>query len=373
MKHDSATDEELSAGLPGLRALFARTAEPYAGSDIALARRAALAMWSLCTLVVVVLEVFFPPTHTLGRASWILAGAEFLVAVGIVRVLADKRRAVGYDFLNLIGLIGVLLLALIEYGAGGRVAPFHELYMFLLLGSALMHPPRRVLAFLVVMAAAMFAPAIYAPRSADVGDIVTELVLWTVLSFVLMGLMKTIRRQRIDLRREGDAARQLARVDALTGLGNRRAFDEALNAELARARREGTPLSLIVADLNGLKDINDRFGHILGDDCLRQAATALRGAVRQPDLCFRWGGDEFTILLTRVDATVSHALAIRLEAAVAEVCRTPDAEPLTITCGNAMLDPSMSAADAVARSDATLLALKGHGRVAAVAGPAVRS
>jgi diguanylate cyclase (GGDEF)-like protein len=373
MEHDSATDEVASAASPGLRDLFARTAEPYAGSDIALARRAALAMWSLCTLVVAVLEVFFPPTHSLGSAAWVLAGAELLVAIGIVRVLADKRRTVGYDFLNLIGLIGVLLLALIEYGAGGRAAPFHELYMFLLLGAALMHPPRRVLAFLVVMAAAMFAPEIYAPRSGDLGDIVAELVLWTVLSFVLMGLMKTIRTQRVDLRREGEAARRLARVDVLTGLGNRRAFDESLDAELARARRDGTPLSLIVADLNGLKDINDRFGHILGDDCLRQAAAALRGAVRRPDLCFRWGGDEFTILLTRVDATVSRALAIRLEAAVADVCSTPDDEPLTITCGNAMLDPLMSAAEAVARSDATLMALKGHGRVTAVAGPAVRS
>jgi diguanylate cyclase (GGDEF)-like protein len=136
---------------------------------------------------------------------------------------------------------------------------------------------------------------------------------------------------------------------------------------LARARRSSAPLSLIVADLNGFKEINDRFGHVLGDDCLRQATAALRGSVRRPDLCFRWGGDEFTILLPGADATVGQALAIRLEQSVAHLCRSPDGEPLTITCGFAVIDPTMSAADAVARSDATLMALKGHGRVSALA------
>jgi diguanylate cyclase (GGDEF)-like protein len=367
MEHDSADGGDSSAKLPSLGALLARSSEPYAGSDIALARRAALAMWTFCTVAVMVLEIFFPPTKAFGNLGWLLAAAEFVGAFAIIRVLANKRKEVGYDFLYVIGYLGALVLALIEHSAGGRNAPYHELFMFLLLGAALMHPPYRVLAFLVFLSAAMFAPAVYAPETVQGGEIITELVLWTTLSVVLMALMKTIRTQRVDLRQEGEDARQLARVDSLTGLGNRRAFDEALDAELARARRSSTPLSLIVADLNGFKEINDRFGHVLGDDCLRQAAAALRGAVRRPDLCFRWGGDEFTILLTGVDATVSRSLAVRLENAVSEHCHTPDGEAVTITCGNAVLDPEMSAADALARSDATLMALKGHGRVTTVA------
>jgi diguanylate cyclase (GGDEF)-like protein len=175
--------------------------------------------------------------------------------------------------------------------------------------------------------------------------------------------MRTIRAQRTDLR-------QLARVDALTGLGNRRAFDEALDAELARSRRAGSSLSLIVADLNDFKEINDRFGHVPGDDCLRQATAALRATVRRPDLCFRWGGDEFAILLPGADASAGAALAIRLESSVADSCSSPGGEPLTVTCGHAVLDATMSAADAVSRSDATLLAIKEHGRASAFAAPA---
>jgi diguanylate cyclase (GGDEF)-like protein len=362
MEDVTPTNGDASAKLPGLRALFAPTADPYAGADIALARRVAMVMWCFSTLVVAVLEIFFPPTRALGDYGWIVAAAEYAVAFAIVRVLADKRRAVGFDFLYVIGFLGVASIAVIQHGAGGRVAPYHELYMFLLIGAAVMHPPRRVfVGFLAVIAAAMFAPALYAPATSRPGEILTELLLWTALSLVLMTLMRTIRAQRTDLRQEGHDARQLARVDALTGLGNRRAFDEALDAELARARRSGTQLSLLVADLNGFKQINDSHGHVRGDDCLRQAAIAMRSAVRRPDWCFRWGGDEFAVLLADADAAAGGGLAVRLEKAVARSCSRPGGGALTITCGHAALDADMSAAEAVAEADAALLALKGRG------------
>jgi diguanylate cyclase (GGDEF)-like protein len=348
---------------PSIRALFARRANPYEGADPVLARRFAIAMWAFATVVVGILNVFFPPTKALGEvAGWSIAAGAYVVVFGLIAFMADKRREIGFDFLYAISFLGVLLIAVSQNGAGGRGAPYHELFMFQVIGTALMHPPRRVAMFLGFVALAMFAPLAYAPATAEPGEIVTELLLWTGLALLMMMLMATIRSQRLALQKEGDEARQLARVDALTGLCNRRAFDESLDAELARSRRAGTPLSLIVADLNGFKEINDRHGHVVGDECLRQAGSALREAVRRPDHCFRWGGDEFAVLLTGADATVARALSIRLQKAVAGTCRRPDGAPLTLTCGHAELDPDMSAAEAVERADATLLNLKARER-----------
>src|SRR3954447_3661279 len=327
---------------PDFRALFARSDDPYAGADVALARRFAVGSWLFGTLVVIALSFFFPPTRVLGDAGWIVAGVGYAVSAAFIVVLADKRREVGFDFLFMTAFVGTALIALTQHGAGGRIAPYHELYMFQLIGAALMHPPRRVLVFLGFVAAAMFAPVVYAPSTAEPGEIVAELFLWTGLALLMTLLMATIRSQRLALQREGAEARQLARVDALTGLGNRRAFDEAMDAELARSRRAGSPLSLILADPHGFKEINARYGHVAGDECLRQAAAALREAVRRPDLCFRWGGDEFAVLLTGADATAAGALALRLEKAVAGTCRRPDGGPLTLTCGHAELDSDMS-------------------------------
>jgi diguanylate cyclase (GGDEF)-like protein len=355
-------DEASTPAAPGLRALFARSDDPYAGADIALARRFCAVTYLFGTVVVAILSLFFPPTRAIGDAGWLVAGGGYLVMLGMIGVIADKRREVGFNFLFLIGFVGLVLIAITQHGAGGRVAPYHELYMFQLIGAALMHPPRRVALFLACVVAATCAPLVYAPATAEPGEIITELLLWTGLALLMILLMRTIRSQRLELRKEGDEARLLARVDSLTNLGNRRAFDEALDAELARSRRASSALSLIVADLNGFKEINDRYGHVLGDDCLRSAAAALREAVRRPDLCFRWGGDEFAVVLTDADAKVARALAIRLEKAVSGTCRRPDGAPLTLTCGHAELDPDMSAAEAVARADATLLAMKARER-----------
>ena len=361
-------------GDTSIKDLFARGKDAYEGADIALARRFAVGSWIFGTLVVLVLNIFFPPTRVLGNAGWIVAVASYLVVTGFIVVIADKRRDIGFDFLYLPAFVGTAMIAITQHGAGGRIAPYHELYMFQLIGVGLVHPPRRVLAFLVFVAAGMFAPVVYAPSTAEPGEIITELFLWTGLTMLMMLLMQTIRAQRFALQTEGDEARQLARVDPLTGLGNRRAFDEALDAELARARLAKTPLSLLVGDLDGFTEINDRWGHVVGDDCLREAATALRAAVRTPDLCYRWGGDEFAVLLADADETVARTLAVRLEKAVAGSCLRPGGGQLTLTCGHAVLDPDMSAAEAMARSDAALLALKARDRVTPLAAArAVRS
>jgi diguanylate cyclase (GGDEF)-like protein len=104
----------------------------------------------------------------------------------------------------------------------------------------------------------------------------------------------------------------LATADGLTGLANRRAFDQALEYEWRRATRTGKPLSLLLADVDSFKAFNDRYGHLAGDDCLRRVAGMLALTVRRAgDIAARYGGEEFAVLLP--DTSLENAAAIAEE------------------------------------------------------------
>jgi diguanylate cyclase (GGDEF)-like protein len=120
------------------------------------------------------------------------------------------------------------------------------------------------------------------------------------------------------LGRQADELAELSQTDALTRLLNARGFADRLHAEIKRSRRYSEPLSLLFLDVDGLKKINDRYGHRAGSDALRQVADDIRGALRETDLSARWGGDEFTILVPRTDTDAAVHLADRIRASVAE-------------------------------------------------------
>src|SRR5204862_133782 len=115
-----------------------------------------------------------------------------------------------------------------------------------------------------------------------------------------------------------EQAREMARRDQLTGLANRRAFDELLDEQVARACRSGQPVGLLVIDLDGLKKINDGGGHTAGDAALCAAADALRASVRAGDLPCRLGGDEFAVVLAGADAAGALVVAERAQQALAD-------------------------------------------------------
>jgi len=108
----------------------------------------------------------------------------------------------------------------------------------------------------------------------------------------------------------------LALTDGLTGLANRRAFDEALEREWKRTLREGSQMSLVLLDIDHFKDLNDSYGHQVGDDCLRAVAAAIKGAVRASDLPARYGGDEIAVILPGADAAGAREVARKVRAAV---------------------------------------------------------
>ena len=134
---------------------------------------------------------------------------------------------------------------------------------------------------------------------------------------------------------------QLAREDHLTGLANRRTFDEMLGKEIERARRSRLPLALILADVDHFKRFNDTYGHPAGDDALRSVARAIDGVVRRPgDLAARFGGEEFAVLLPNTTPEGARLIAENARAAAASIVfHHPDAGPhgVTISLGVAML------------------------------------
>ncbi len=160
------------------------------------------------------------------------------------------------------------------------------------------------------------------------------------------------------------ALRAQARRDVLTGLPNRREWDERLAAERARARREGQPFTVALLDLDHFKRYNDLHGHPAGDVVLREAAAAWRGALRVTDLLARWGGEEFALLLPGCRAAEAVLLLDRVRGL------TPRGQ--TCSAGLAEWDGREDADELIARADAALYEAKGGGRDrTVVAGPSV--
>ncbi|WPL18925.1 Stalked cell differentiation-controlling protein [Thiorhodovibrio winogradskyi] len=124
-------------------------------------------------------------------------------------------------------------------------------------------------------------------------------------------------RNQVNLKLRTDTLEQISWEDALTGIPNRRRFDQKLTEEWARATRHGQPLSLLMIDIDQFKPFNDHYGHGAGDECLRRVAQALVRVPNRPtDLVARYGGEEFAVILPDADATGAREFALRLLDAV---------------------------------------------------------
>ncbi len=165
-------------------------------------------------------------------------------------------------------------------------------------------------------------------------------------------------------------ARQLADIDALTGVHNRRYFHETLERECARAQRYERGLALIVLDIDDFKETNDRLGHLAGDDVLAAVAERLRDAVRQSDVACRVGGDEFAVILPEAGARDAEQLYRRIQFAVGSGASGP-AERVRLSAGIAELRPEDDAVALFQRADDALYRAKegGKGQVQQAEGP----
>src|SRR3954447_11739095 len=154
---------------------------------------------------------------------------------------------------------------------------------------------------------------------------------------------------------------RLSALDDLAGVANRRSWDENLQRAVARARRNGAPLAVLLCDVNRFKRVNDQHGHLAGDHVLKQTAALIAGRVRDGDLVARLGGDEFAVLCP--DTTLDEALV--LAAALgerADAARLPDGTPVSFSIGAAALEPGdRTIDDLVGRADACMYQAKRRG------------
>jgi diguanylate cyclase (GGDEF)-like protein/PAS domain S-box-containing protein len=167
-----------------------------------------------------------------------------------------------------------------------------------------------------------------------------------------------------------DKLAALAISDGLTGLANRRHFDERLSEEWARAKRDGTQLSLLLIDVDHFKKFNDHYGHQTGDACLRALARILAAQVRRPaDLAARYGGEEFVLLLPNTDSDGCVQVGERVREALHELgvshALNPPSRLVTASLGGATHIPAQVMTDhtaLLAAADRSLYAAKNGGR-----------
>src|SRR3954469_17638778 len=345
-----------------LREHFRKIDDPYAGADRERAVRLSGAFWVLGALLVLALLPVSPPTAAVGSAGWLIAGAIVVGAFAAAARCFLAKERVGYDELLATSYGALGSVATIEWLAGGRTSPYHQLFLLGALYTASAHPPRRFGVYVFAFLAAVAAPFAYGPTTlADVGDAALQVILTLGFAMMASTLMVGVRAQRIALQKQGAADRHAAETDPLTGLGNRRALMADLEREAGSAADE-RPLMLALFDLDGFKAYNDAFGHPAGDAVLGRLATRLAAALDGAGRAYRMGGDEFCVL---APVTPERALDL-VDAASAALAEEGDGFSIGSSRGTVLLPSETSDPhEALRIADTRMYARKNLGRTSA--------
>jgi diguanylate cyclase (GGDEF)-like protein len=239
---------------------------------------------------------------------------------------------------------------------GGAAALNEVYYVWPVVFAAYYFPARALIAELVLVATC-YALVL---RVVDPGPI--ALTRWLIVVTMLIGLggliMRLQRRVEELVMRLADSARR----DALTGLLNRRGFEERLEVELARATRVGRPVALILCDVDHFKTVNDQLGHPAGDAVLLRVAGVLEGIGRRSDTVARLGGEEFVFIVPDADADLAFALAERARVALARTF-ADEPVPLTASFGAVSFPADGTSSDTLLETaDRALYVAKNSGR-----------
>src|SRR5215210_6256543 len=232
-----------------LRTMLARRTDPYEGADLLTSRRVTAALLGLSSLLGLAFLTFEPPDGASGAGGWV--AAVILLVAGLAAGALVALRSPDFDDLLLIAYAGVADVAVLNWLAGGGASAYAELFV-LWLGVGAVHPPRRAFTYLAVLLVVLWLPVLYGDAGGHtVTMLASESLLILAIGVVLTAYLFYVRLQRTGLRSGAEVARRLARIDALTGLGNRRALDDALIARAATSAREGRPLSAALVARRG--------------------------------------------------------------------------------------------------------------------------
>ncbi len=252
-------------------------------------------------------------------ALWVAVAAGFASTVLVVllprrAILASARRELFFVAWSEMTCVFTSIVALID---GGLASPLAFLLFLPLSYAALAYPPPAV--------ALITATAVVAATLVGVvaGDAAGRIIVFAGTLLMAGTLAIFAARQR---RAQAAGLVDLATHDGLTGCLNHRAFYDRMDIELVRARRLGRDLALLMIDIDRFKTVNDRHGHLTGDEVLRRVGAALRAATREIDVVGRVGGDEFAALLVESSAEAARAVAARIAAQVATADMPVDAQ-----------------------------------------------
>src|SRR5436309_2572033 len=292
-------------------------------------------------------------TTTDGWRAALTAACAFGMAA-LLLVAFDRLPIWGFQALL---AAGTALVGWAIYASGDTTSPYVTFYFWIAIYSFYFLSRRQATLQLA------FVGLAYSAVLLSAGNVGTAPVIhWTFISLALVvaGAFIGIQREHAD--RLIDRLSSAARTDSLTGLVNRRGFEELFDTELERARRGGRPLSVIVGDLDGFKAINDRFGHAAGDRALEKLSRILQGVKRRVDTAARVGGEEFAVIAPDSDHHAAYILAERIRREVRDAF-TGERFPMTISLGVATFPRHGASAEAlIGGADEALYAAKKLGR-----------
>jgi diguanylate cyclase (GGDEF)-like protein len=188
----------------------------------------------------------------------------------------------------------------------------------------------------VLASAGLFLYALLQARSFDPWDLFAMTAAGSMITLGVAGWMigrrdDVLEGRNEELRQLSERLQGLSATDGLTGIANRRTFDERLAIEVARANRYGTPLSLVMIDLDHFKELNDRFGHQVGDEVLRRVAGLIDREKRLGDVVARYGGEEFSAILPHTEPSQAMVWAERARQTIAGTEVTSDGGAFNVT------------------------------------------